>query len=82
MKKYQDIIADIAESIHLALIKDQFTRDYCVRYNESKGAYFTTDDYNDDIIILRPDRRFTAMTFPQLKADLVKTLSAQPVFPV
>ncbi|MCK4500738.1 hypothetical protein KAU11_09570 [Candidatus Babeliales bacterium] len=77
---FHTICADLAESIHLLLMKDQFRRDYTVRYNSVKGAYVSTEDYNDDEIILRPDSRFTAMTYPRLKAEFITLLGNKPVF--
>lgn len=80
-QEYDEKIAKLADEIHNLLIKNSFDRDYCIRYNEKLGAYVSIgDDYCDDIIILRPDRKHAALTYNQLKNTFRDQLSSQPVY--
>jgi hypothetical protein len=80
--QYHTIVAELADKIHNLLIKNQFDRSYTIRYNEEKGAYVSIEDYNDDVIVLRPDSRFAAMTYHRLKSEFITLLGNKPVFAV
>jgi len=83
MQIFSDKCAELAELINNLFIERKDRRDFCLRYNEIRGAYLSFKDDDDrDIIILRSCEMRRDCTLQQQTAFLVEKLRNQPFFAV
>ncbi len=78
---FDETCAVIAEAAQNIMLKDMFARDFCVRYSKSKGAYLSTEDYCDNIIIMRNNEFRRDFDYAGQVKNVKDCLSNKPVFP-